>query len=48
MLLTRGMIGTVVYSTGPETRAKLRELVAGQQVGRIEMKQSHPRPMTAH
>lgn len=26
VLLTRGMIGTVVYSTDPETRAKLREL----------------------
>ncbi|MFI8081458.1 DNA/RNA helicase domain-containing protein [Kitasatospora sp. NPDC086009] len=28
VLLTRGMIGTVVYSTDAETRAKLRELVA--------------------
>ncbi|MFJ5289000.1 DNA/RNA helicase domain-containing protein [Streptomyces sp. NPDC088348] len=27
VLLTRGMIGTVVYSTDPETRTKLRELV---------------------
>ncbi|RPK56884.1 ATPase family associated with various cellular activities (AAA) [Streptomyces sp. ADI96-02] len=27
VLLTRGMIGTVVYSTDPETRQKLRELV---------------------
>lgn len=27
VLLTRGMVGTVVYSTDPETRAKLRELV---------------------
>ncbi|MFH8980582.1 DNA/RNA helicase domain-containing protein [Streptomyces varsoviensis] len=26
VLLTRGMIGTIVYSTDPETRAKLREL----------------------
>ncbi|MBL1083815.1 DUF2075 domain-containing protein [Streptomyces actinomycinicus] len=26
VLLTRGMIGTVVYSTDPETRGKLREL----------------------
>ncbi|ROR38148.1 DUF2075 domain-containing protein [Kitasatospora cineracea] len=30
VLLTRGMIGTVVYSTDPETRAKLRELVRPQ------------------
>ncbi|MGV9338561.1 DNA/RNA helicase domain-containing protein [Streptomyces sp. NPDC003688] len=28
VLLTRGMIGTVVYSADPETRAKLRELTA--------------------
>lgn len=27
VLLTRGMVGTVVYSTDPETREKLRELV---------------------
>ncbi|WP_181763979.1 DUF2075 domain-containing protein [Streptomyces albidus (ex Kaewkla and Franco 2022)] len=27
VLLTRGMIGTLVYSTDPETREKLRELV---------------------
>ncbi|WUD72055.1 DUF2075 domain-containing protein [Streptomyces sp. NBC_00510] len=27
VLLTRGMVGTVVYSTDPETRDKLRELV---------------------
>lgn len=27
VLLTRGMVGTVIYSTDPETRAKLRELV---------------------
>ncbi|WP_369361098.1 DNA/RNA helicase domain-containing protein [Streptomyces sp. cg2] len=26
VLLTRGMVGTVIYSTDPETRAKLREL----------------------
>ncbi|BAC69526.1 ATP-binding protein [Streptomyces avermitilis] len=30
VLLTRGMVGTVVYSTDPETRAKLRELVGVQ------------------
>ncbi|QKW22338.1 DUF2075 domain-containing protein [Kitasatospora sp. NA04385] len=36
VLLTRGMIGTVVYSTDPETRAKLRELVTGQQADRVE------------
>ncbi|MEV4330963.1 DUF2075 domain-containing protein [Streptomyces sp. NPDC049597] len=30
VLLTRGMVGTVVYSTDPETRAKLRELVGTQ------------------
>jgi hypothetical protein len=29
VLLTRGMVGTVVYSTDAETRAKLRELVTG-------------------
>jgi hypothetical protein len=28
VLLTRGMVGTVIYSTDSETRAKLRELVA--------------------
>ncbi|MFD9082015.1 DNA/RNA helicase domain-containing protein [Streptomyces erythrochromogenes] len=28
VLLTRGMIGTVVYSTDPETRAKLRSLIS--------------------
>ncbi|GGL79571.1 ATP-binding protein [Streptomyces fumigatiscleroticus] len=27
VLLTRGMVGTIVYSTDPETRKKLRELV---------------------
>jgi DUF2075 family protein len=27
VLLTRGMVGTVIYSTDAETRAKLRELV---------------------
>ncbi|GGX42730.1 DUF2075 domain-containing protein [Streptomyces fructofermentans] len=30
VLLTRGMVGTIVYSTDPETREKLRELVSGQ------------------
>ena len=30
VLLTRGMVGTIVYSTDPETRAKLRELVPGR------------------
>ncbi|WP_445284738.1 DNA/RNA helicase domain-containing protein [Streptomyces sp. DSM 118148] len=29
VLLTRGMIGTIVYSTDPETREKLRELAGG-------------------
>ncbi|MEU4076355.1 ATP-binding protein [Streptomyces venezuelae] len=29
VLLTRGMVGTVVYSTDEETRLKLRELVSG-------------------
>lgn len=29
VLLTRGMVGTVVYSTDPETRDKLRELAGG-------------------
>ncbi|MGW2303884.1 DNA/RNA helicase domain-containing protein [Streptomyces sp. NPDC001809] len=29
VLLTRGMVGTVVYSTDEQTRLKLRELVAG-------------------
>ncbi|WP_371478812.1 DNA/RNA helicase domain-containing protein [Kitasatospora sp. NBC_00315] len=33
VLLTRGMVGTIVYSTDPETRAKLRELV---RPGRVE------------
>jgi hypothetical protein len=28
VLLTRGMVGTVVYSTDPESQARLRELVA--------------------
>ncbi len=40
VLLTRGMIGTVVYSTDPETRTKLRELVTGQQAGQIAVGQS--------
>ncbi|MCP3754102.1 DUF2075 domain-containing protein [Streptomyces sp. TBY4] len=30
VLLTRGMVGTVVYSTDPETRDRLRELVGSQ------------------
>ncbi|MCM2578724.1 DUF2075 domain-containing protein [Streptomyces meridianus] len=29
VLLTRGMVGTVIYSTDAETRARLRELVLG-------------------
>ncbi|MGW7822383.1 DNA/RNA helicase domain-containing protein [Streptomyces puniciscabiei] len=29
VLLTRGMVGTVVYSTDPETRARLRQLAGG-------------------
>ncbi|MEU8892299.1 DUF2075 domain-containing protein [Streptomyces sp. NPDC048442] len=32
VLLTRGMIGTIVYSTDAETRAKLRELVGAETV----------------
>ncbi|MFD4141000.1 DNA/RNA helicase domain-containing protein [Streptomyces sp. NPDC058572] len=31
VLLTRGMVGTVVYSTDPETRHKLRELLGADQ-----------------
>jgi len=27
VLLTRGMVGTIIYSTDPETRAALRALV---------------------
>ncbi|MFZ4182360.1 DNA/RNA helicase domain-containing protein [Streptomyces pseudogriseolus] len=30
VLLTRGMVGTMVYSTDPETREKLRELAGGR------------------
>lgn len=30
VLLTRGMVGTVVYSTDPETQQKLRELVGAE------------------
>ena len=30
VLPTRGMVGTIVYSTDPETREKLRELVSGR------------------
>ncbi|WP_031510608.1 DUF2075 domain-containing protein [Streptomyces megasporus] len=30
VLLTRGMVGTVIYSTDPETREKLRELVGAE------------------
>ncbi|MEU3546432.1 DUF2075 domain-containing protein [Streptomyces longwoodensis] len=30
VLLTRGMVGTIVYSTDSETREKLRELVGGR------------------
>ncbi|NNN33196.1 DUF2075 domain-containing protein [Streptomyces sp. S3(2020)] len=33
VLLTRGMVGTVVYSTDPETQEKLRELVGAERVG---------------
>jgi hypothetical protein len=33
VLLTRGMVGTVVYSTDPETRARLRELIPGRAAG---------------
>lgn len=32
VLLTRGMVGTVVYSTDPETREKLRELVGAERI----------------
>ncbi|MFF2701326.1 DUF2075 domain-containing protein [Streptomyces cyaneofuscatus] len=32
VLLTRGMIGTVIYSTDAETRHRLRELVSGGQL----------------
>lgn len=32
VLLTRGMIGTVIYSTDTETRHRLRELVSGGQL----------------
>ncbi|WOX21234.1 DUF2075 domain-containing protein [Streptomyces solicathayae] len=35
VLLTRGMIGTVVYSTDEQTRAKLRELVEGRQLAEV-------------
>lgn len=31
VLLTRGMVGTVVYSTDPETRAKLQELIPSRE-----------------
>ncbi|WP_053912912.1 DUF2075 domain-containing protein [Streptomyces sp. SCSIO 75703] len=34
VLLTRGMVGTMVYSTDPETREKLRELADGR-LGRL-------------
>ncbi|MCX4587022.1 DUF2075 domain-containing protein [Streptomyces sp. NBC_01481] len=39
VLLTRGMVGTVIYSTDPETRAKLRTLVrvAGRSVAHAEI-----------
>ncbi|MBL1103300.1 DUF2075 domain-containing protein [Streptomyces sp. 5-8] len=30
VLMTRGMIGTIVYSTDPETRQRLRELAGGR------------------
>ena len=43
VLLTRGMVGTVLYSTDAETRKKLRELVGdwvlpdlAQQIGRLD------------
>ncbi|WP_055469236.1 DUF2075 domain-containing protein [Streptomyces ardesiacus] len=35
VLLTRGMVGTVVYSTDPETREKLREWVGGRREQRV-------------
>ncbi|WP_196804491.1 hypothetical protein [Cellulomonas sp. URHD0024] len=31
VLLTWGMVGTILYSTDPETRAKLRELTGAAQ-----------------
>jgi uncharacterized protein len=35
VLLTRGMVGTVIYSTDAETRAKLRELVPASSAAEI-------------
>ncbi|MFI1097358.1 DNA/RNA helicase domain-containing protein [Streptomyces sp. NPDC020917] len=32
VLLTRGMVGTVLYSTDPESQEKLRELVEGERI----------------
>ncbi|MEU6528726.1 DUF2075 domain-containing protein [Streptomyces sp. NPDC046928] len=44
VLLTRGMVGTIVYSTDPETREKLRELVSDQTQTRPAAVQEHSLP----
>ncbi|WP_329569472.1 DUF2075 domain-containing protein [Kitasatospora sp. NBC_01266] len=40
VLLTRGMVGTVLYSTDEETQAKLRELASGRSAHRVAAAQS--------
>ncbi|KQR10433.1 DNA/RNA helicase domain-containing protein [Cellulomonas sp. Leaf334] len=35
VLLTRGMVGTILFSTDPETRAKLRQLTSGTRTAPI-------------
>ncbi|MFC9316928.1 DNA/RNA helicase domain-containing protein [Streptomyces nigra] len=44
VLLTRGMVGTIVYSTDPETREKLRDLVSDQTQTRPAAAQEPVRP----
>ncbi|MFD5031158.1 DNA/RNA helicase domain-containing protein [Streptomyces sp. NPDC058405] len=45
VLLTRGMVGTVIYSTDAETRAKLRELVQPPMRDAVSVRR---RPVTRH
>ncbi|MFF4884729.1 DNA/RNA helicase domain-containing protein [Streptomyces nigra] len=44
VLLTRGMVGTIVYSTDPETREKLRDLVSDRTQTRPAAAQEPVRP----
>ena len=47
VLLTRGMVGTVLYSTDAETREQLRELVALDTVGGVSPTSGRPVTVSA-